>query len=89
MPLRFHRSIRLARGLRVNLSKTGASLSVGRPGATVNLSRRGARGTVGLPGTGVSWSETLRPGRGGRRSPVVAFIVMAAVVGAIVMLLGH
>ena len=90
MPLRFHRSIRLLPGLRVNLSKTGTSLSVGRPGATVNLSERGARGTIGVPGTGVSWSETLRPGRGGgRRSPVVAIVVLIAVIGAIVALLGH
>ena len=89
MPLRFHRSIRLGRGLRVNLSKAGASLSVGGRGTTVNLSRRGARGTVGLPGTGISWSETLRPGRGGRRSTIPVLILLAAAVGAVMMLLGH
>ena len=88
MPLRFHRSIRLARGLRLNLSKTGTSLSVGGRGATVNLSRRGARGTVGLPGTGISWSESLRPGRG-RRSSITALVLLVAAIGAVVMLLGH
>jgi len=58
MGFRYRSSIRLAKGVRINLSKSGASLSVGRPGATVNFSKRGTRATVGLPGTGISWSET-------------------------------
>jgi hypothetical protein len=58
MGFRYRSSIRLAKGLRINLSKSGASLSVGRPGATVNFSKRGTRATVGLPGTGISYSET-------------------------------
>ena len=63
MGFRFHRSVRLAKGLRLNFSKSGASLSVGGPGATVNLGRRGPRATVGLPGTGLSYSSGLRLGR--------------------------
>jgi len=58
MGFRYRSSIRLARGLRINLSKSGASLSVGRPGATVNFGKRGVRTMVGLPGTGISYSET-------------------------------
>ena len=58
MPFRYRSSIRLLPGLHVNLSKSGASLSVGGRDATVNLGKRGVRTTVGLPGSGISYSET-------------------------------
>ena len=58
MGWRYRSSIRILPGLRINLSKSGASLSVGRRGATVNLGRRGIRTTVGLPGSGLSYSQT-------------------------------
>lgn len=61
MGFRFRRSLRLAPGLRINLSKSGASLSVGGRGATVNFGPRGTRLTVGLPGTGLSYSTKLGP----------------------------
>jgi len=48
------------RGVRLNIGKTGFSLSVGKPGATVNLSKRGVRTTVGLPGTGISYTTTFK-----------------------------
>lgn len=60
MGLRFRRTLRLLPGVRVNLSKSGASLSLGGRGATVNLSSRGVRRTVGLPGTGLSYSDFRR-----------------------------
>lgn len=53
---RFRQSIRLAPGVRINLGKRGASLSVGRPGATVNIGKKGLRTTVGAPGTGLSYT---------------------------------
>jgi hypothetical protein len=64
MGFRFRNSIRITKGLRINLSKSGASLSIGGRGATVNLSKRGAKVTAGLPGSGISWSETIKPGQG-------------------------
>jgi hypothetical protein len=56
MGLRFQKRIRIFKGLTINLSKTGASLSVGGRGATVNFSKRGTKTTVGLPGSGISYS---------------------------------
>ncbi|EPY01377.1 DUF4236 domain-containing protein [Magnetospirillum fulvum] len=56
---RVRKTIKIAPGLKINLGKTGASLSVGKPGATVNFGRRGPRATVGLPGTGLSYSVAL------------------------------
>lgn len=55
MSFRFHRRIKIAPGLAINLSKGLPSLSIGRRGATINLGRRGPRATLGIPGTGMSW----------------------------------
>jgi hypothetical protein len=76
MGFRFRRSVRLAPGLRLNLSKTGVSATLGRPGASVNVGRRGVRGTVGLPGTGLSYEARLDQGRAGRRIGVGAGVVV-------------
>jgi len=61
MGLRFRRSFRIVPGVRINLSRSGLSTSIGRPGATLNVGgKRGPRVTVGIPGTGLSYSEQLR-----------------------------
>lgn len=80
---RFRRTVRLAKGVRVNVSKTGASLSVGKPGATLNLGRR-SRVTVGLPGSGLSYTQPLK---GGASEPARA-AVWAIVLFALLVLLG-
>jgi hypothetical protein len=54
---RFRRSIGLFPGVRLNLSKSGASVSLGVRGARHTLGLKGSRTTVGLPGTGLSWTE--------------------------------
>lgn len=63
MGLRFRRTFRVLPGVRINLSGSGISTSLGVPGATLNLSSRGARATVGIPGTGLSYSQHLGGGR--------------------------
>jgi Protein of unknown function (DUF4236) len=92
MGLRYRSSIRLARGLRINLSKSGASLSVGRRGATLNLGPRGARATVGLPGTGISYSEAAPWHRrvassGSARSGAFGLLVLLLFLGGILIAL--
>jgi ATP-dependent Zn protease len=58
MGLRFRKSIKIAPGVRINLTKKGiSSLSVGKRGATVNVGKKGTRGTVGIPGSGLSYSS--------------------------------
>jgi len=59
---RFRRTIPLGRFLRLNVSKTGVSASVGRPGATLNVRKDRVDGTVGVPGTGLSYRERLAKG---------------------------
>ncbi len=59
MGFRFRRIIPLGRLLRINVSKTGVSLSAGRPGATLNVGKDGTHVTVGAPGSGMSWREKV------------------------------
>ena len=56
--IRFFYRVPLCRGLRLNLSKSGASLSVGRRGAWATFGPRGITATLGLPGSGLRWTET-------------------------------
>jgi hypothetical protein len=57
MGFRFSKSIRIIPGVRINLSRSGPSISVGGRGLTANASRRSIRTTAGVPGTGFSWSK--------------------------------
>jgi hypothetical protein len=60
MGWRFHRVLNVFPGLvRVNLSKSGTSLSVGPRGADVNIGPHGATTNAGLPGTGLSYRQKL------------------------------
>ncbi len=60
MGFRFQRRIRLLPGVRINLSKSGVSTSIGGRGAWLTVGRRGTRATVGLPGTGLSYTTNSR-----------------------------
>ena len=73
--------------MRVNLSKSGASLSIGRRGAWYTIGPRGRRVTLGLPGTGFFLTQTAPPARhshGGRRAAfmlaLLALLALAAIV---------
>jgi hypothetical protein len=59
MGFRFHKSIPLLPFLRLNLSKSGVSFSLGAPGTSLNVGPKGTRGSVGIPGTGLSYRKTL------------------------------
>ena len=59
MGIRFRQRIKIAPGVNVNLSKSGASVSAGAPGATINVGKGGAKATVGIPGSGLSHTQQL------------------------------
>ncbi|ODB39972.1 hypothetical protein A9L43_15255 [Pseudomonas mosselii] len=65
MALRFRKSFKVAPGVRINLSKSGVSTSVGGKGLTANLSKRGTRVTAGIPGSGLSASKLYTSGKKG------------------------
>lgn len=68
MGFRFRRSVRIAPGIRINLSKSGLSYSFGGRGATVNVGPKGTRATYGIPGTGLTYSEQLAPAKKRRKA---------------------
>ena len=64
MGFRFHRSVRLLPGVRLNLGLRGMSVTAGIPGLSVNVGPRGVYRNLGLPGTGLSHRERIdTPGR--------------------------
>lgn len=65
MGFRFRKSVKIIPGVRLNLSKSGVSKSIGGRGATINLSKRGTRHTVGIPGSSLSFSSFTPKGEGG------------------------
>jgi Protein of unknown function (DUF4236) len=65
MGIRFRRSFKVAPGVRLNVSKSGISTSIGSKGATVNIGRGKRRVTVGIPGTGVSYTKSTSTKSGG------------------------
>lgn len=65
MGFRFRKSLRIAPGVRLNLTQRGVSTTLGPRGSTISLGSRGVRGNVGIPGTGLSYSQRLSGSAGG------------------------
>ena len=61
---RFQKRISILSGVRINLSKSGASASVGPRGADVNIGPHGVTTNAGIPGTGISYRQKVG-GKGG------------------------
>lgn len=59
MGIRFRKSIKLAPGVRMNLSGSGISFGIGPRGASINIGKRGTYLNTGLPGTGFYTREKL------------------------------
>ncbi len=58
MGFNFRKSLKIAPGVRLNITKKGvSSVSLGGKGARVNLGKKGTKTTVGMPGTGLSYSS--------------------------------
>ena len=82
MGWRYHRRVSLLPGLRVNLSRSGASVSIGSRGSWVTVGHGQRRVTIGLPGTGLSYTAQLRsPVHGGHQ--LLFALVVAVVVAAV------
>ena len=77
---RFRKTISILPGVRINLSKTGVSGSLGGHGATVNVGKKGEQVTLGIPGTGMSYRTPLST------TLFVGLILVAIIVGAAYMI---
>lgn len=62
MALRFRKSIKLAPGVRWNISGSGSSWTVGPRGSSVSIGKRGTFLNSGIPGTGFSSRQRLSGG---------------------------
>ena len=63
MGLRFHKSINICKGIKLNMSKSGVGVSLGTNGARYSLNTSGRRtATFGIPGTGLSYVKTFSGG---------------------------
>lgn len=60
--LKLRKSVKIAPGVKLNLSKSGISTTVGKKGASVNVGKKGVRTTVGIPGTGISHTSKVGDG---------------------------
>lgn len=59
MSFRFRKSIKLAPGIRWNISGSGSSWTFGSPGASINVGKHGTYLNAGIPGTGLSFRTRL------------------------------
>ncbi len=59
MPWSFRKSLKLGPGIRLNLGKKSASISLGGPGYRYNVSTTGRSTTsINIPGTGISYKDS-------------------------------
>lgn len=64
MGLRFRKSIKLAKGVNLNIGKKSIGVSVGGKGARYSINSSGRRTTtIGIPNTGISYSTTSTRGK--------------------------
>ena len=59
MGVRFRKSVKICKGVKVNFSKSGASLSLGGRGNSYNFGSKGVKHTLGIPGTGISYRSNI------------------------------
>lgn len=69
MAIRFRKSIKLAPGIRMNLSGSGLSWTLGPPGASVGIGRRGTYLNTGIPGSGLYARTALSGQHQGSAAP--------------------
>lgn len=61
MGFRFRKSIKIAKGVRLNLNKKSVGLSFGTKGARYTINSNGRKtASVGIPGTGMYWTESTQ-----------------------------
>lgn len=98
MGFRFQQRISTPFG-RINVSKSGVSLTEGVRGAHGTIGRT-PRVTLGIPGSGLSWTETMEHGHrssvGPHRAPQASparpgwqvALIVVALLGALMIILG-
>ncbi len=84
MGLNFRKSITIFPGVKLNISKTGLSISAGKKGAHVNASTSGRKSvTVGAPGTGLSYTKTISSGSR-KKTTLTKIFTVVVITGAVI-----
>lgn len=89
MGFRFRQQLKIAPGLKLNLSRRGiSSLSIGGRGLTANVGgKRGAMVTASVPGTGISYSERIGSGKARKASSANGVVGALFIIALVVWLL--
>jgi hypothetical protein len=81
--MRFRKRITLFPGVRINISGSGISTTIGPRGASVNLGRNGAFLNTGIPGTGLYNRQKIgRKNKGGGPPPPPAPATLHVIAGS-------
>lgn len=86
MGLNYRKQITIFPGVKLNISKSGLSVSVGKKGAHVTAGTSGRKSvSVGLPGTGLSYTKSLSKGSKKKSLGMgfTAVVIAGAVIAAI------
>ena len=59
MAIRFKKTKKILPGVKLNLSKSGVSVTAGVKGASINIGKNGVYRNLGIPGTGISKRDKL------------------------------
>lgn len=59
MAIRFRKTKKILPGVKLNLSKSGVSITAGVKGASINIGKNGVYRNLGIPGTGISKRDKL------------------------------
>lgn len=59
MGVRFHRRIRICKGVHLNVSRSGVGISLGMRGASISTGPRGQYVNLGIPGTGIAYRQKI------------------------------
>jgi len=79
----YRKRISAGSGQWINLSKSGASTSVGGKGFTVNFGKKGTHLTTGIPGTGIYKREKIGGASGTDAASSIGFLFLALVMAGI------
>lgn len=81
MAIRLRKSFKVAPGVRVNVSKTGISTSIGGSGLTANVSKNGTRLTASVPRSGISISKNYPHQSQGYAKKLLVIIAVTLFIG--------
>ena len=68
MGIRYRKSIKIAKGVKLNFSKSGVSTTFGIPGFSYTVGKKGTYLNAGIPGTGLSYRTKVGGSTSGNRS---------------------